>query len=68
MAIDPKVLKSEDLISEIYNLFDPFDPPPEEAYVDCGAVRGDWNVFTELGRKITRTKGIPVSYTRDIVA
>ena len=45
---------SEELMTEIYNVFDPFDPPPREAYVDCQKVRGDWNVLTELGRKITR--------------
>ena len=48
---------SEALMTEIYNVFDPFDPPPREAYVDCKAVRGDWNVLTELGRKIIRSKG-----------
>jgi hypothetical protein len=48
---------SEELMTEIYNVFDPFDPPPKEAYVDCKAVRGDWNVLTELGRKIIRSKG-----------
>jgi hypothetical protein len=47
---------SEALMTEIYNVFDPFDPPPREAYVDCKAVRGDWNVLTELGRKIIRSK------------
>jgi len=47
---------SQDLITEIYNTFDPFDPPPEEAYVDCGEVRGDWSVLTELGNKIIRAK------------
>lgn len=48
---------SEELMTEIYNVFDPFDPPPREAYVDCKAVRGDWDVLRELGRKITRSKG-----------
>ncbi|CAN1209980.1 AAA family ATPase [Tumidithrix helvetica PCC 7403] len=45
---------SQDLLTEIYNVFDPFDPPPKEAYVDCGEVRGDWSVLTELGNKIIR--------------
>jgi hypothetical protein len=52
---------SEALMTEIYNVFDPFDPPPREAYVDCKAVRGDWNVLTELGRKIIRSKGPDLS-------
>ncbi len=47
---------SDDLLTEIYNAFDPFDPPSPEAYVDCGDARGDQSVLTELGRKITRSK------------
>jgi len=47
---------SEDLLIEICNVFEPFNPPPEGAYVDCGDVRGDWSVLTELGRKIIRSK------------
>jgi len=45
---------SQDLLTEIYNVFDPFDPPPKEAYVNCEAVRGNWSVLRELGRKIIR--------------
>ena len=45
-----------DYIAEIYNSFEPFDPPPEGAYVDCQDVRGGWEVVRELGRKITRSK------------
>lgn len=45
-----------DLITELYNSFEPFQPPPEGAYVDCEKVRGDWSVVRELGRKITRSK------------
>ena len=48
---------SEELMTEIYNVFDPFDPPPKEAYVNCEEVRGRWDVLRELGRKITRSKG-----------
>ena len=48
---------SEALMTEIYNVFDPFDPPPREAYVNCEEVRGRWDVLRELGRKITRSKG-----------
>ena len=47
---------SEELMTEVYNVFDPFDPPPKEAYVDCEIVRGGWDVLRELGRKITRSK------------
>ncbi len=45
----------QDLLTEIYNVFNPFDPPPKEAYVDCEEVRGNWNVLRELGRKIIRS-------------
>ncbi|MEM9276153.1 MAG: ATP-binding protein [Cyanobacteria bacterium P01_F01_bin.143] len=45
----------QDLLTEIYNVFDPFDPPPKEAYVNCEEVRGNWNVLRELGRKIIRS-------------
>jgi hypothetical protein len=48
---------SEELMTEIYNVFDPFDPPPKEAYVNCEEVRGRWDVLRELGKKITRSKG-----------
>ena len=47
---------SEALLTEIYSSFEPFDPPPKGAYVDCEAVRGNWDVIRELGRKITRSK------------
>ncbi|MBO1351691.1 MAG: AAA family ATPase [Hormoscilla sp. GUM202] len=50
---------SLELLTEIYNLFDPFQPPPEEAYVDCQEVRGGWEVVRELGRKIERSKKKP---------
>ncbi|MEC4892144.1 MAG: ATP-binding protein [Oscillatoria sp. PMC 1051.18] len=48
---------SEDVITEIYNCFHPFVPLPagDPAYVDCSAVRGDENIFRELGRKIIRS-------------
>ncbi len=47
---------AQDLLTEIYSVFEPFQPPPKEAYVDCEEVRGKWNVVRELGRKITRSK------------
>jgi hypothetical protein len=48
---------SEDLITDIYNAFDPFRPlePGDPVYVDCHEVRGDENVCRELGKKITRS-------------
>ncbi|GAB4241523.1 MAG: hypothetical protein Kow00121_67620 [Elainellaceae cyanobacterium] len=45
-----------DWLTEIYSSFEPFQPPPKEAYVDCQEVRGKWDVVRELGRKITRSK------------
>jgi hypothetical protein len=51
------MLVSEDLITDIYNAFDPFRPlePNDPVYVDCHQVRGDENVFRELGKKIIRS-------------
>ena len=48
---------SEDLITKIYNSFNPFDPlqPGDPAYVNCSAVRGNENIFNEIGRKIIRS-------------
>jgi len=49
-----------DYLTEIYSSFEPFQSPQKDAqkdvYVDCKGVRGDWDVFRELGRKITRSK------------
>ncbi len=45
-----------DLLTEIYSAFEPFTPPEPRAYVDCESVRGGWDVWRELGRKITRSK------------
>jgi hypothetical protein len=47
---------SQDLLTEIYSSFEPFQPPSKEAYVECESVRGGWEVVRELGRKITRSK------------
>ncbi|MBW4510450.1 MAG: ATP-binding protein [Scytonematopsis contorta HA4267-MV1] len=41
-----------DLLAEIYNSFNPFETASKEAYVDCREVRGNWEVFQELGKKI----------------
>lgn len=45
-----------DVMTELYSLFEPFQPPVKEAYVDCNEVRGKWDVLRELGRKIERSK------------
>jgi hypothetical protein len=49
-------MQQQDLLTEIYSSFEPFQPPRQEAYVDCQEVRGKWNVVRELGRKITRSR------------
>lgn len=41
-----------DLLADIYNSFNPFETASKEAYVDCREVRGNWEVFQELGKKI----------------
>ncbi|MGK7874660.1 MAG: P-loop NTPase fold protein [Xenococcaceae cyanobacterium] len=42
------------LIKKIYNKFNPFDPLPanDPAYVNCSEVRGDDNIFREIGKSI----------------
>lgn len=49
---------SEDLITRIYNAFNPFEPlqPGDPAYVNCSQVRGNENIFNEIGRKIIRSQ------------
>jgi hypothetical protein len=48
---------SQDLLTEIYNAFDPFEPLPagDPAYVDLRSVRGDTNILVDLGNKILRS-------------
>ena len=48
---------NEDLITKIYNAFNPFEPlqPGDPAYVPCSEVRGNENIFNEIGRKILRS-------------
>ena len=48
---------SEDLITRIYNSFNPFEPlqPGDPAYVNCSPVRGNENIFNEIGKKIVRS-------------
>lgn len=49
---------SEELIIDIYNAFNPFEPLPAGSpyYVECTEVRGNENIFRELGRKILRSR------------
>jgi hypothetical protein len=49
-------LTSEELLTEIYCAFEPFQPPSKEVYVAFEEARGKWDVIQELGRKITRSK------------
>ena len=46
----------DELLTEIYNVFQPFEPPPEGTYVNCEEVRGRWDVVRELGKQIVRSK------------
>ncbi len=48
---------SEELIVKIYNAIAPFRPlgPDDRQYVPCHRVRGDENIWVELGRKIVRS-------------
>lgn len=50
---------SQDLITNLYNSFDPFQPLPagDAAYVDLRSVRGDTNILRDLGNKIIRSPG-----------
>ncbi|MFO0051094.1 MAG: ATP-binding protein, partial [Pseudanabaena sp.] len=49
---------SQDLLTQIYNAFDPFEPLPagDPAYVDCAEVRGDTNILVDLGNKLLRSQ------------
>ncbi|MGB0561044.1 MAG: ATP-binding protein [Spirulinaceae cyanobacterium] len=48
------MLTAEQLIVKIYNSFSPFVPLPagSPVYVNCSAVRGEENIYRELGKKI----------------
>ena len=52
-------MMSQDLITNLYNSFDPFQPLPagDAAYVDLRSVRGDANILRDLGNKIIRSPG-----------
>lgn len=48
---------SEELLTQIYNAFDPKRPlePDDPFYVNCHEVRGDENIINEVGRNIIRS-------------
>lgn len=48
---------SIELLSQLYNAFNPFEPLPagDIRYVDCQDVRGDADILTELGNKMQLT-------------
>ena len=50
--------ESEQLITKLYNTFDPFAPlqAGDTRYVDCQEARGDGNINLELGSKIKRSQ------------
>jgi AAA ATPase domain len=49
-------MDQEALLKDIFNSFDPFQalPANDPRYVDCGAVRGDADITSTLGRKLLR--------------
>ncbi|NEP46610.1 MAG: ATP-binding protein, partial [Okeania sp. SIO2H7] len=50
---------SEELLTNLYNSFDPFQPLPagDPLYVDCREVRGKGDILVNLGNRIRRTRG-----------
>ena len=48
---------AQDFITQVYNAFNPFEPlkPGDPAYVNCSEVRGNEDIFREIGRKILRS-------------
>jgi len=47
------MVNSTDLLSNLYNAFNPFEPLPagDPKYVDCQDVRGDADILQELGKQ-----------------
>lgn len=47
-----------DIIDDLYNAFDPFDPLPagDPRYVNCREVRGDEDIEKDLGWRMTRSR------------
>jgi hypothetical protein len=52
------MMPMSDVLTRIYNSFDPFRPLPagDPVYVECREVRGDNNVFVDLGNEIRRSE------------
>jgi len=50
---------SEELLTNLYNSFDPFQPLPagDPLYVDCREVRGKGDILVNLGNRIRRSRG-----------
>ncbi|MBD2342377.1 AAA family ATPase [Calothrix sp. FACHB-156] len=48
------MLNNPDLLTELYNAFNPFEPLPADdiRYVDCQDVRGDADILQELGNRM----------------
>ncbi|MEH2204680.1 MAG: ATP-binding protein [Nostoc sp.] len=48
------MLNSTDLLANLYNAFNPFEPLPagDPKYVDCQDVRGDADILQELGNRM----------------
>ncbi|MBD2198668.1 MULTISPECIES: AAA family ATPase [Calothrix] len=48
------MLNNPDLLTKLYNAFNPFEPLPADdtRYVDCQDVRGDADIFQELGNRM----------------
>lgn len=48
------MLDSNDLLTNLYNAFNPFEPLPagDPKYVDCQEVRGDADILNELGNRM----------------
>jgi hypothetical protein len=49
--------QNPDLLTNLYNAFDPFRPLPagDPLYVDCREVRGDGDVLVDLGTRLQRS-------------
>ena len=47
---------ARDTIGKIYSAFEPFKPAESHVYVHLEAVRGGWDIFREMGRRIDRAE------------
>lgn len=50
-------MDDEALLTDLYNAFDPFEPLPADSpqYVDCRDVRGNADIWQDLGKKLLRS-------------